>query len=108
MKTAKINDMFKGWFIGNFSPTLHKTNDFEAAVKYYSAGDYEEKHFHKIAREFTVIVKGRVKMFDREFCEGDIIIAEPGEATDFTALTDAINFVLKVPGANNDKYLCEE
>lgn len=29
---------------------------------------------------------------------------EPGEATDFYAVTDAENVVVKLPGANNDKY----
>ena len=105
MKTAKLNEMTKGWFIGNFEPSLYKTNDVEVAVKSYKAGDHEQKHHHKIATEFTLVVQGTVKMFDREFSEGDIIVVEPGDSTDFTALTDAENVVVKIPGANNDKYL---
>lgn len=35
MKTAKLEDMTKGWFIGNFNPSLLKTNDVEVAVKSY-------------------------------------------------------------------------
>ena len=101
----KLSDMKKGWFIGNFEPSLYKTNDCEVAIKSYKAGDYEKKHYHKVATEFTVITKGKVKMFDRIFAEGDIVIIEPGEATDFTALTDAQNVVVKIPGANDDKYI---
>ena len=107
MKVAKLDDMTKGWFIGNFEPSLYKTNDVEVAVKNYKAGDYEDKHYHKIATEFTLVTKGKVKMFDTEFSEGDIIVVEPGDATDFTAITDAQNVVVKIPGANNDKYLTE-
>lgn len=107
MKVSKLGDMEKGWFIGNFEPSLFKTNDCEVAVKSYHEGDYEEKHYHKIATEFTVVVKGRIRMFDREFGEGDIVMVEPGDTTDFTALTDVMNVVIKIPGANNDKYLCE-
>jgi hypothetical protein len=33
---------------------------------------------------------------------------EPGEGTDFLALTDAITAAIKIPGAKNDKYLKEE
>ncbi|GIU68975.1 MAG: hypothetical protein KatS3mg002_0211 [Candidatus Woesearchaeota archaeon] len=33
MKTAKLSEMTKGWFIGNFEPSLHKTNDVEVGVK---------------------------------------------------------------------------
>ncbi|SEF67336.1 Cupin domain protein [Butyrivibrio sp. Su6] len=107
MKVEKLDDMTKGWFIGNFEPSLYKTNDVEVAVKNYKAGDYEDKHYHKIATEFTLVTKGKVKMFDTEFSEGDIIVVEPGDATDFTAITDAQNVVVKIPGANNDKYLTE-
>ena len=107
MKVAKLEDMVKGWFIGNFDPTLIKTNDVEVAVKEYKKGDYEEKHYHKIATEITVIVSGRVKMNGIEYSKGDIIVTEPNEATDFEALEDTVNTVIKYPGANDDKYLGE-
>lgn len=105
MKTAKLEDMVKGWFIGNFDPTLIKTNDVEVAVKEYKKGDYEEKHYHKVATEITVIVSGRVKMNGVEYTKGDIVVIEPNEATDFEALEDSVNTVVKFPGANDDKYL---
>lgn len=108
MRISNLNEMKMGWFIGNFEPSLYKTNDCEVAVKHYKAGDYEAEHYHRLATEYTVIVKGEVKMFCRTFFEGDIIIVEPGEATDFTALTDVTNVVVKIPGMNNDKYLTEE
>lgn len=97
--------MFKGWFIGNFEPTLYKTSDFEVGVKSYKAGDYEEHHYHKIATEFTVIVNGRVKMNDEIFEAGDILKIDPNYVTNFEALTDVETVVVKIPGANNDKYL---
>lgn len=109
MKVAKLEDMFKGWFVGNFDPTLLRTNDVEVAVKSYKKGDYETKHFHKIATELTVIISGRVRMNGVEYGKGDIIVMEPNEATDFECLEDGTqNVVVKIPGANNDKYLSEE
>ena len=107
MKIEQINKMTKGWFIGNFEPSLLKTNDVEVAVKSYNAGDYEEEHYHKIATEYTVIISGKVRMFDTEFVEGDIIVVEPGDITDFKALTDSVNVVVKIPGANEDKYIVQ-
>jgi quercetin dioxygenase-like cupin family protein len=108
MRVEHLDDMTKGWFVGNFEPSLYKTNDCEVAVKSYKKGDREEKHYHKIATEITVIVKGKVKMFDTIYSEGDIIVVEPGDATAFEALEDAMNVVVKLPGANNDKYESEE
>ena len=41
-----------------------------------------------------------------EYREGDIIVIEPNDSTDFEALEDnTVNVVVKIPGANNDKYL---
>lgn len=108
MKHEKIENMTKGWFIGNFEPSLYKTNDCEVAVKKYNKGDKEGKHFHKIATEYTVIVSGKVRMFEQEFIEGDIVVVEPGDITSFEALEDSCNVVIKIPGANNDKYEVED
>jgi quercetin dioxygenase-like cupin family protein len=105
MKTDKLQNMKGGWFIGNFEPSLMKTNDCEVAVKRYKKGDYEGSHYHKIATEYTVIISGRVKMNGIEYQAGDIIVMEPNESTDFEALEDGtINVVVKIPGANDDKY----
>lgn len=106
MKTANLQDMIKGWFIGNFEPSLLKTNDVEVAVKKYARGDYEESHYHKIATEFTVIISGKVRMNGVEYSAGDIIVMEPNESTDFECLEDGtVNIVVKIPGASNDKYV---
>jgi quercetin dioxygenase-like cupin family protein len=96
--------MVKGWFIGNFEPTLLRTNAVEVAVKTYAKGDYEKPHYHKIATEYTVVVSGRVTMNGIEYATGDIIVMEPGESTDFMAEEETTSVVVKIPGANGDKY----
>jgi quercetin dioxygenase-like cupin family protein len=105
MKLNKLNEMFKGWIVGNFEPTLYKTDDVEVAVKEYKAGDRDEKHYHKIATEITVIVSGHVLMNGLTYSSGDIITIEPGEATDFEALSEAKTLVIKIPCVKDDKYI---
>lgn len=106
MKTAKLEDMVKGWFVGDFNPSLIKTDEVEVGVKSYNKGDCEKSHHHKIATEITVIIQGRVKMNGIEYKKGDIIVMEPNESTDFEALEDNTqNVVVKYPGAKNDKYI---
>lgn len=105
MRTAKIEIMVKGWFVGNFEPSLYRTNDVEVAVKSYRADDNEEWHYHKIATEITVIIAGKVAMNGTKYGPGDIIVLDPFEGTDFEALTDVTTVVVKIPGANSDKYL---
>ena len=107
MKVDKLKDMFRGWVVGNFDPSLWKTDDVEVAVKTYKKGDYEAKHYHKVATEITIISKGRVLMNNELYEEGDIITIEPGEATDFRATNDVITTVIKFPCVSGDKYLVE-
>lgn len=105
MKKASLKEFFRGWFVGNFNPSLIKTNDVEVAVKRYVAGESEGSHYHKIATEITVIVSGTVEMNGVTYQADDIIVIEPNDKTDFKCLTDVVTVVIKYPGANNDKYI---
>jgi mannose-6-phosphate isomerase-like protein (cupin superfamily) len=105
MKRGNLNEMVKGWFVGNFNPTAYRTDTCEVAIKTYSKGEHESVHHHKIATEITVIQQGRVRMSGKEYATGDILVIEPGTATDFEVLEDTVTVVVKVPGAQNDKYM---
>lgn len=107
MKVHKIKDFYKGWFIGNFEPSLIKTNDVEVGYKQYKEGDAEGIHYHKIATEITILIEGEVVMNDVHYYPGDIIVIEPNESTNFYCLTDVKTLVVKFPGPNDDKYECE-
>ena len=104
MKHARYEQMLKGWFIGDFSPSAYLTQECEVAVKHYSAGQTELPHYHKVATEITLVLSGRVRMAGREWSAGDIIVLSPGEITDFEALVDTVNIVVKIPGVPDDKY----
>lgn len=102
-----LSEFSKGWFVGNFSPTLIKTDGFEVAVKNYQAGEREASHHHKIATELTLIVSGRVQMSGEEIGAGEIVRIKPGQSTDFLALDDTTTVVVKVPCVAGDKYVDE-
>ena len=104
MKKAHLKDMINGWFVGNFDPTLIRTNSVEVGVKEYPKGAYEKRHYHKQSTEITVIARGRVRMNGIEYIKGDIIVITPNESTDFEVMEDTITTVVKYPGTNNDKY----
>jgi quercetin dioxygenase-like cupin family protein len=105
MKKFNICEMSRGWFVGGFTPTAFDTEACEVAYKEYKPGDKEDRHFHKIATEITVITKGKVKMNDEIFEKGDIVVVYPNEAVSFEAIEDSSNVVVKLPGVLNDKYL---
>lgn len=108
MKFGKLDQMIKGWFIGNFDPTMGASEHVEVGVKFYKAGDIDQPHFHKIATEITCIIEGQVEMCGQILGNGDIIEVESGEANTFKALKDTTLVVVKLPCAKDDKYLLEE
>jgi len=104
MILKNMKDMVKGWFVGNFEPSCYKTTQVEVGIKEHKAGDVESFHHHRIATEITVVVLGTVKMNGAVYTAGDIITLLPCEGSDFNAITDTKLVVVKLPGANNDKY----
>lgn len=107
MKIFRLEDMTGGWFVGNFEPSCLKTNSHEVACKKYAAGDSEPSHVHRVATEITLIVSGQVLMNGRRYSSGDIIMLDPGEATDFCALEDTVTMVVKTPSVIGDKFLVD-
>lgn len=106
MKTFRLSDMTKGWFVGDFDPCAFRTDAAEVAVKTYEAGTVEKRHVHKVAPEITLVLHGRARMNDDIHEAGTIVLIEPGESTDFEALTDVTTVVVKVPSVKGDKYEC--
>ncbi|GIG29916.1 cupin domain-containing protein [Cellulomonas marina] len=107
MKQHHLDDMVRGWFVGDFEPTALRTGEFEVAVQRYAAGDVEPVHRHDLADEITVVVSGEVEMCGRRWSAGDIVTVEKGEATGFRALTDAVTVAVKRPSVIGDKHLVE-
>ena len=107
MQKFKLDSMINGWFVGDFSPCVFGTKDFEVAVKYYKKGECESRHYHKVATEITCIAQGKVKMNGEILNKGEIVVIEPKESADFIALEDTITAVVKIPSAKNDKFLGE-
>ncbi|MEE7503755.1 hypothetical protein [Methylobacterium mesophilicum] len=105
MKSAHLKDMIGGWLVGNFEPSVARTEDFEFGIKRYEAGDIDAAHYHKLATEITVIISGQAVMGDKEWSEGDVIVVEPGDVVQFRALSDVVLAVIKMPSVPNDKYL---
>lgn len=104
MQRHKLGDMVGGWFVGDFSPTVLRTNVAEVSVKSYLAGESAKSHLHKVATEVTVIVSGQAIMNGQTLNGGDIVTLEPGEPADFHAVTDVLTVVVKTPSVAGDKY----
>ena len=104
MKKFHYSDMKGGWFIGDFLPSAFRTKDFEIAYVKHQKNQIWEKHFHKIATEITMVIKGKIKINDKIFSSGDIFVIYPNEITDPKFLEDSEVIVIKTPSDVNDKY----
>ena len=104
MKEFRIEDMVKGWFVGDFEPAALRTAGCEVAFKAYRGGDTEPKHIHKIATEITVVVSGLIKMNGKRYIANSIIVIEPGEVVEFRAIFNSETICVKIPSVKGDKY----
>jgi mannose-6-phosphate isomerase-like protein (cupin superfamily) len=105
MKIARLSDFTNGWFLGNFNPSLFKSEDFEVCVKNFKKGENEAPHFQRIATEVTVVLSGSVRMGEHILQVDDILTVYKGEVCDFEALTDCKVLGVKFPSLPEDKVL---
>jgi hypothetical protein len=104
MKLNSLDDFTRGWIVGDFEPSIVRSAAIEVGVKTYEAGDREERHEHRIVREWTFVLSGSVQMNETRVSKGEFVEIQPGESADFIALEDSTTLVLKTPSIPQDKY----
>jgi quercetin dioxygenase-like cupin family protein len=103
MKKEKLENFFKGWFVGNFEPSLLKA-DFEVGVAKHKAGEFHQDHFHKSSTEINVVIEGRMKINGEEFGPGDIFVLHPYEVSQAEFITDVTIVIVRDKSDPLDKY----
>jgi hypothetical protein len=101
----KIEDFTRGWFIGDFEPSLFNTQEFEVGVKKYTKGDKEKAHYHILSKEFTIVISGFIKMNNILYKENDIVTVNENEISDFECIEDATLVVVRTKSNKKDKYI---
>jgi len=105
MKLSNLSEFTNGWFLGNFNPSLFRSEEFEVCVKNFKQGEVELAHFQRIATEITVVLSGSVRMGQHILQVDDILTIYKDEVCDFEALTDCKVLGVKFPSLPNDKVL---
>lgn len=93
-----------GWFIGNFDPSVVKTEQFEVSYKLHYKNENWTKHHHKIATEVNFLIRGRMSINDIIIGPGKIFVIEKNESVKPIFLEDCELIVVKFPSVKNDKY----
>lgn len=108
MDIYKFEDMKGGWFVGDFEPTAYKTSEFEVCYKFHKKGEKWDTHYHKKGTEINFLVKGKMKIQDKEIKEGEIFTIYPYEISEPEFLEDCILIIVKTPSVPGDKYIVNE
>lgn len=104
MKIVKQNYWPGGWFVGNFEPSILKTELFEICFKQHPKGEKWPPHYHKLATEYNYLLHGKMCVQNEILNAGDVFVIEKNEIADPTFLEDCELIVVKVPSVLNDKY----
>jgi quercetin dioxygenase-like cupin family protein len=105
MLVKRLEDFKGGWFLGNFEPTLLKTEQFEVAVHRYKKGQQWPKHYHEFTTEYNCVISGRMRIQDTIFADGDLFVIHPMEVADPEFLEDCVLVIVKTPSIPGDKIL---
>lgn len=104
MIKRNIKEFWRGWFIGNFEPSILKTDQFEVALLHHAKGELWPQHYHAIATEYNLLVSGKMKICGETIEAGDIFVLQPNEIADPEFLEDCQVLCVKQPSVKGDKY----
>ena len=96
--------MTRGWFIGNFDPSILKTDLFEVGLLTHKKGEIWPRHYHIIATEYNLLISGSMTICGRTIEPGTIFVLEPNEVADPIFHEDCRVLCVKVPSVKADKY----
>lgn len=104
MNITKLKDYFRGWFIGDFEPSVLRTKDFEVGVFVHCKDEKWPSHYHKDSVEYNVLISGKMTVQGKELNSGDVFVFEKGEIANPIFLEDCTIVCVKVPSIPGDKF----
>jgi len=105
MNIHKIENFFRGWFIGDFEPSVLKTDLFEVGILEHKKGEHWPAHFHEHCTEINYLISGKMIIKGKELNSGDIFVLDKLEIADPEFLEDCKLVVIKTPSIPGDKVI---
>ena len=103
MKKSNITLMKRGWFIGDFEPSILKTSEFEVGFLHHKKGEIWPAHYHQHMREINLLTKGAMRICGQDIVAGDIFVIEKNEIADPIFYEDCEIVCVKIPSIVGDK-----
>lgn len=107
MNIHKLDNFKGGWFIGNFDPSILKTDQFEVGLKFHQKDEDWPNHYHKIATEYNLLISGKLIVNGVDINAGEIFVVDPLENAKCNFVEDCYILVVKAPCVKNDKFLVD-
>lgn len=94
----------KFWLIGDFLPSIIKTDEFEVGIHSHPANDKTFPHRHDLTKEINVILEGSVQVGGTVLNKGGIFVYEEGEYSDVEFLENTTLLVIRNGSFPKDKH----
>jgi len=104
VKKNHLDNMVRGWCIGNFTPSIFKTDLFEVGYLKHPKDQIWPAHVHKISDEYNILIKGKMTINNETINQGEIFIIPKNMLTTAKFLEDCEVLCIKVPSLPKDKY----
>jgi dTDP-glucose pyrophosphorylase len=95
----------RGWFIGNFEPTMYKTSEFEVGFLFHGKGERWDYHYHKEAVEHNFLINGSMILNDVTIPRGSYFKIERNQIACPVFLEDCYIVCVKLPSIPGDKFV---
>ena len=99
-----LDTMKRGWLVGNFTPSILRTDLFEVAYMRHKKDEFWPPHVHNEISEYNVLIRGTMKMNNEILNQGEIFIIPKKMLTHAVFLEDCEVLCIKVPSVPSDKH----
>jgi hypothetical protein len=108
MRVFNINQFTKGWIVGNFNPSVFKSEEIEVAHHFHKRGFVSELHYHTKSEELSYIVTGKAYVDDNIIEAGCGWVYEAYECSNVIFLEDTNLIVIRTPSVNDKVIIYPE
>ena len=104
IKKNRLENMTRGWCIGDFEPSILKTDAFEVGYLKHPKDQVWPAHLHKEVDEYNILIKGRLTINNETIEQGEIFVVPKGMLTSAKFLENCEIVCIKVKSNTKDKY----
>jgi dTDP-glucose pyrophosphorylase len=105
IKMYKLEDMFRGWFVGDFEPSVFKHAGVEIGYLLHKKGEKWQTHYHNNLVEVNLLIQGRMILNDIEINKNEIFVIDKKVIACPIFLEDCYIMCIKIPSMVGDKIV---